>query len=508
MRTLLEFLNRTTAFIYKEMAEILRRPMLIVTLVLGPFLILLLFGIGFRNEPRSLRTVFVVNSNDSNFVERVEQYGQSLGPQLIFEGVSHDRAQATNRLLRGDIDLVVTIPSRPAELIRQNQPVVLELDHYEIDPLQVEYVDVFGQVYVDEINRRVLQTIAEQGQQNSGDIRSSLAATRRSLDALQQAVEVKDASAVQREERQLKQDVSVLNQLVGGSLGLANGVQEAMGLEQNGADSADVEGNLSELIRGVEALEDNGSLSAEEKTQISKIETDLSQLESALGELSSISPDILVRPFRSEVRSLGTLALRTSDFFAPAVIALLLQHLAITLAALSIVGEQKIGAIELFRVSPLTGFEMILGKYLSYLMFSGVLAAVLTGLVVMLLRVPMLGSWQLYSLTLAGLLFTSLGLGFVISLLAKNTSEAVQYSMLTLLTSVFFSGAFLNLEALWEPVRVVSWTMPATYGVGLLRQLMLRGYAGNLLPLIGLIGIGLALFLIAWLLMRRLMAHD
>ena len=33
---------------------------LILTLVLGPFLILLLFGIGYRNQARDLRTLFVV----------------------------------------------------------------------------------------------------------------------------------------------------------------------------------------------------------------------------------------------------------------------------------------------------------------------------------------------------------------------------------------------------------------------------------------------------------------
>lgn len=509
MRPLVEFFNRTTAFIYKEIAEILRRPMLIITLVLGPFLILLLFGIGFRNEPRSLRTLFVVSSSDQAFVERVEEYGQSLGPQLIFSGISHDRAEATERLLRGEIDLIVNIPSQPAESIRKNEPVVLELDHYEIDPLQVEYVNVFGQVYIDEINRRVLQAIAEQGQENTGDIRSSLAATRHSLTALQQAIQANDETAIRREERHLKQEANVLAQLVGGSLSLAQGVEEAMGQEQQPGEAANLEGSLAELILEVDALEGselNQPTAAEQ--QLEKIETDLSMLEAALGEFNQINPDVLVRPFRSEIRSIGTMSLTSADFFAPAVIALLLQHLAITLAALSVVGERQIGTIELFRVSPVTAFETILGKYLSYLLFSGVLAAVLTGLVILLLRVPMLGSWELYSTTIAALLFTSLGLGFIISLLAKNTSEAVQYSMITLLTSVFFSGALLSLEALWEPVRLVSWTMPATYGVWLLRKLMLRGYVGDFIPLIGLIVIGIVLFFIAWHLMRRLMAHD
>ena len=40
------------------------------------------------------------------------------------------------------------------------------------------------------------------------------------------------------------------------------------------------------------------------------------------------------------------------DFYAPAVLALLLQHLAVTFGALSLVREKILGADEIFRVAP------------------------------------------------------------------------------------------------------------------------------------------------------------
>jgi ABC-2 type transport system permease protein len=245
---------------------------------------------------------------------------------------------------------------------------------------------------------------------------------------------------------------------------------------------------------------------AEEK--LNRIEADLSQLESLLGEFQSIDADVLVKPFRSEAKSVATVQLRPSDYFAPAVIALLLQHLGVTLAALSIVREQRDGTMELFRVSPVSAFETLLGKYLSYLFFAGIIAAILTLAVVYGLRVPLLGSWLSYSLSLAALIFTSLGLGFVISIIAKTDSEAVQYSMILLLTSVFFSGAFVNLNTLWPPVHVVSWAMPATYGIFLLQDIMLRGLLANSVLLLGLAAIGAGLFLLAWFLLNRLMARS
>ena len=57
----------------------------------------------------------------------------------------------------------------------------------------------------------------------------------------------------------------------------------------------------------------------------------------------------------------------------------------------------------------------------------------------------MVGNWVNYAIVLLTLLFTALGLGFLISLLAKTEMQAVQYAMLLLLGSVFFSGFFLDL---------------------------------------------------------------
>ncbi|MBI1881249.1 MAG: ABC transporter permease, partial [Chloroflexi bacterium] len=160
----------------------------------------------------------------------------------------------------------------------------------------------------------------------------------------------------------------------------------------------------------------------------------------------------------------------------------------------------------LFSVSPLSALETLLGKYLSYLIFGGVIATILCALVVYGMGVPNRGAWLDVAATILALLFTSLGIGFVISLISGTDTQAVQYSMIVLLTSVFFSGFFLSLDSLWQPVRVISWSVPATYGIELLREVMLRGVPVALRLLVQLITIGLGLFVLAWFLLRRSMA--
>ena len=47
MNVIYQFFIRVSAFVTKEIREVLRQPWLVVSLILGPFLILALFGIGY-----------------------------------------------------------------------------------------------------------------------------------------------------------------------------------------------------------------------------------------------------------------------------------------------------------------------------------------------------------------------------------------------------------------------------------------------------------------------------
>ena len=57
--------------------------------------------------------------------------------------------------------------------------------------------------------------------------------------------------------------------------------------------------------------------------------------------------------------------------------ALLLQHLALTFAALSLVRDRSLGLFELLRVGPLSSFEILLGKTIAYLLVGLALGGIL-----------------------------------------------------------------------------------------------------------------------------------
>jgi ABC-2 type transport system permease protein len=101
------------------------------------------------------------------------------------------------------------------------------------------------------------------------------------------------------------------------------------------------------------------------------------------------------------------------------------------------------------------------------------------------------------------LLLASTGLGFLLALLANTDSQAVQYAMLVLLTSIFFSGFLLSLDRFRPVLAWLARLLPVTNGVVLLRDEMLRGQSIEpvSLPLLALLAI--LLFAASWRVFRR-----
>lgn len=514
---------RVSAFVRKELFEILRQPRLILTLVLGPFLILLLFGIGYRNEARVLRTVFVVDTEDSAIAREIEKY-RNLGPQLDFVDIITERDEAERMLQADQVDLVVVVPFKAYETIRGNNQAIFTLIHNEIDPLQADYVRVFGRVYIDEVNRRVLRDITERSQNQALGLQQRVTAAQENVSNMRAALEEGDVAGAVQEQEELTENLDILEEIFETNTNFLESVEQTLGEEEDKTSQTarTIVEDANRKSQAIEIIEEGQESYNQQLEQLRNIQQDLALLNQYLGEFEQIDSKVLVSPFISTVEGIAEAQPDLVDYFAPGVIVLLLQHLAVTFSALSLVREAQLGTIELFRVSPVSAGETLIGKYISYLMIGLVLGAILTAILIsdneisfspestllIGLGVPMLGQWVNYFIVVTLLLFAALGIGFVISLIVETDSQAVQYAMIVLLSSVFFSGFFLSIEAILPAVRTVSWMLPATYAILLLQDIMLRGNSGNPQLLLGLAGIGSALYIIAWLLFQRSMARE
>lgn len=488
---------RTGAFVRKEIMQVLRQPGLMLSLVLGPFVILLVFGGGLREEDPAVRTIFVVPSG-SEIESEVQQFAEAQRERLTVEGVQEDRDDALRRLRNGDVQMVLVFPDDAEQTVRSGSQAEVDVYHDQIDPLETQAIELFTRTGVDEINKQVLRELVRSGQEESGDVQQRLDTAQRSVAALEQQMAV-DGGAVNDQELRLAQgDLSALALALGPSLAVLGSVEQTSG-----------PGDSSALLEAYSSVTDSSDTLGEteaselEQSQVQQLSADLDQLDQELATFRSLEPEVIVSPFAGNVQRLVEGSVQLVDFYAPAVLALLVQHMVVTFVGLSIVRERELGTNELFRAAPVTTAETVVGKYVAFTILGGVIAAALAAGLVLALGVPMVGSWAVVITTILLLLLASTGLGFLVALLAGSDSQAVQYAMLVLLASIFFSGFLLSLERFRPVVGWLARVLPVTSGVILLRDEMLRGQLIAPLHLPLLAGLAMLLFLVAWRFYRR-----
>ncbi|MGA9532623.1 MAG: ABC transporter permease [Anaerolineales bacterium] len=498
---MLSTLLRTSAFLRKEWSENLRQPRLLFGLVIGPFLILLLVGIGFRNQAESFRTLFVING-DGPLTTQVRQLSDSVSPQIDHVGTTNNLESGLVRLQRADVDLVIEFPNDPGGKIESGQQAVFKFYNAEIDPSQASYIGYFAQVFASQVNNLLLKSAASEGQQRSISAEAILRSAEQQAAALQTAMERGDQDAAQRHQGELQAELGILQRLAAVTGSTAAETQDGSGKQPASDVSAQIDDIQQLLVQGSQPSAAGETNDAVER--VSQVRQKLSGLEGDIQQFQQVPASLLVSPFRGEAENIAPVSPTFTSFFLGPIIALLLQHLALTFAALSVVRDRQLGFIEAFRAAPLRSAEMIIGKYLSHGLLALLVAAALTALAIYGLGVPMIGSWRAYGLVIGAVVFTSLGIGLVISLVSESDSQAVLYSMMMLLASVFFGGFFIRLPNLWVPVRAISWLLPTTYGASLLQDITLRGLGPDPLRMVGLVALGALFMILSVVLAKRL----
>ena len=94
---LLKSWTRTTAFIGKDVIEVVRRPGALFSLILGPFLIMGLFGIGYSGQSRPLNAVLVVPAS-ANLPRDITFYQQFTGDSVNLAGHHRRRGRGPGAL--------------------------------------------------------------------------------------------------------------------------------------------------------------------------------------------------------------------------------------------------------------------------------------------------------------------------------------------------------------------------------------------------------------------------
>jgi ABC-2 type transport system permease protein len=165
---------------------------------------------------------------------------------------------------------------------------------------------------------------------------------------------------------------------------------------------------------------------------------------------------------------------RTANFIIPGLVAILLQIVAVMLAAVAIVREREKGTLEQLLVTPINPLGLMLGKLGPYLFIGlGEMALILTAMRFGF-DVPIRGNLVfLFGMALI-YLFALLALGLFVSSRTKTQGEAQQMAQMLVLPSIFLSGYIFPSEGLPFVLRMIGRILPATHMVAIMRGVVLR----------------------------------
>lgn len=190
--------------------------------------------------------------------------------------------------------------------------------------------------------------------------------------------------------------------------------------------------------------------------------------------------------------------LKSSHFFVPGLVAIILMMISALLTSITIAREKETGTMEQLLTAPVTPVQIIIGKVLPYVglaLLDGILVLVFAKI---LFDVPFEGSYLL--LLGFGLVYVSsaLSIGILISSLVKTQQVAMMFALVTtLLPSVMLSGLIFAIRNMPPFLQGLAHIVPAKYFVTIIRGIMLKGAGLDMLAVNGLALLALMFVLMA-----------
>jgi ABC-2 type transport system permease protein len=168
--------------------------------------------------------------------------------------------------------------------------------------------------------------------------------------------------------------------------------------------------------------------------------------------------------------------LRSRNYLVPGLIAVIMTLIGALLTALVMAREWERGTMEALMVTPVAMREVLLGKLIPYLILGMGGMALSVAMAVWLFHVPLRGSLAVLFLCAALFLLAALGMGLLISIIAKNQFIAGQTAIIaTFLPAFVLSGFVFDIGSMPQAVQGITYLVAARYFVFILQTVFLAG---------------------------------
>ncbi|HQT25771.1 MAG TPA: ABC transporter permease, partial [Burkholderiales bacterium] len=212
-------------------------------------------------------------------------------------------------------------------------------------------------------------------------------------------------------------------------------------------------------------------------------------------------------PVHIETRAWFNPNLESRWFFVPGIVGLLTLLITMLVTSLSVAREREQGTFDQLLVTPLSPFEILLGKALPGFLIGIFEATIVLCAAVFWFKIPFLGSVLTLYLCIFIFLLSAVGMGLMISSIAVTQQQGLLGAFFFMVPAIILSGFATPIRNMPTIVQYLTLINPMRYFLVVLRGVFLQGTPLQLLlpELWPLVAIGVVSLAIAgWLFRNRM----
>ena len=180
------------------------------------------------------------------------------------------------------------------------------------------------------------------------------------------------------------------------------------------------------------------------------------------------------------------------------IVAMLALVTTLILTSLSVARERELGTFDQLIVSPLSSFEILLGKSIPPLIIAMTLTMIMVGIIVVFFHIPFVGNILLFLVSILISLLAIVGVGLFISSICNTQQQAILSVMTFMMPAVLLSGFISPIEDMPVFLQYLTYLNPVRFFMVLSRGLFLKGMGieeviANIVPLLLIASITLTL---------------
>ena len=168
--------------------------------------------------------------------------------------------------------------------------------------------------------------------------------------------------------------------------------------------------------------------------------------------------------------------LKTRVFMIPSIMGLILLITTIILMSMAIVKEREIGTLEQLIVTPITPYQLILGKLIPFVILGFIDILLVQTIMVFWFGIAIRGSF--FFLLFASFLFvlSTLGIGLFLSTISKTQQQAMMVAQFGIMMPfIYLSGFAFPIENMPKFFQYITYLIPLRYYITILRAVILKG---------------------------------